>query len=204
LGPERHRADRLHAAEAVDRVGPGKVLRRDDRRRGPSLKGRRRGDDARHARDLRGDDRHMGRGEQRILPARNVAADALHRDVLVAEHHARQRLDFDILHRRALMLGEVFHLRLRELDVLDVARRELAEAVSDFLVGQAVVVAVPAVEFLRQVAHGVVAAGLDVGEDVLDRRTDAGVVLGDRGGVAPALEPVGHEGTPKSLRGRRP
>ena len=33
LGAERHRADRLDAAEAVDHVGAGEVLRGDDRRR---------------------------------------------------------------------------------------------------------------------------------------------------------------------------
>ena len=33
LGAERHGADRLHAAEAVDHVGAGEMLRGDDRRR---------------------------------------------------------------------------------------------------------------------------------------------------------------------------
>ena len=33
LGAERHGADRLDAAEAVDHVGAGEVLRGDDRRR---------------------------------------------------------------------------------------------------------------------------------------------------------------------------
>ena len=67
----------------------------------------------------------MGRGEQRIFAARHVAADRVDRDVLVAEHDAGQRLDLDVLHRVALDLGEVAHLRLGELDVLEVAGRSV-------------------------------------------------------------------------------
>ena len=37
LGAERHGADRLHAAEAVDHVRAGEMLRRHDRRRGLAL-----------------------------------------------------------------------------------------------------------------------------------------------------------------------
>ena len=110
----------------------------------------------------------------------------------MAEHDAGQRLDLDVPHRRALVLGEVAHLRLRELDVVDVARRELGQAAADLGVGEAVVVAVPAVELDRQLAHGLVAAGLDVGEHRLDRGADLGVVLGDCARVAPALEPACH------------
>ena len=121
LGAERHGADRLHAAEAVDLVGAGQMLGGDDRRRRLALERRRAGDDARHARHLGGDHRHVRRGQQRILAARHVAADRVHRDVLVAEHDAGQRLDLDVLQRRLLVLGEIAHLRLRELDVVDVA-----------------------------------------------------------------------------------
>jgi hypothetical protein len=45
LGAERHRADRLHAAEHVDLVGAGQVHRRDDGRVRLALEGRRAGDD---------------------------------------------------------------------------------------------------------------------------------------------------------------
>ena len=82
----------------------------------PSI-GRRAGDDARHARDFRGHDAHVRRGDHRITPARDVAANAFDGDVLVAEDDARQRLDLDVAQRVALDLGEVADLRLREADV---------------------------------------------------------------------------------------
>ena len=72
------------------------MLRRDDRRRRLALERRRAGDDALDAGDLGGDHRHVGRGEQRIFAAGHVAADRVDRNVLVAEHDARQRLDLDV------------------------------------------------------------------------------------------------------------
>ena len=79
LGAERHGRDALHAAEAIDLIRAGKMLRRDDGRRRLALERWRAGDDARGARDFRGDDRHVRGREQRILAARHVAADRLRR-----------------------------------------------------------------------------------------------------------------------------
>ena len=76
-GAERHGADRLDAAQHVDLVGAGEMLGGDDRRGRLALVGRRAGGDASDARDLRGHDRHVGRGEQRVLAAGHVAADQL-------------------------------------------------------------------------------------------------------------------------------
>jgi hypothetical protein len=73
LGSQRHGADRLDAAEAIDLVGAGEVLRSDDGGRRLALERRRGGGDPLDARDLGGDDRHVGRGEQRIFAARHVA-----------------------------------------------------------------------------------------------------------------------------------
>ena len=46
LGAERHRGDRLHAAQHVDFVGAAEVHGGDDRRMRPALERRRAGDDA--------------------------------------------------------------------------------------------------------------------------------------------------------------
>ena len=45
----------------------------------------------------------------------------------MAEHHARQGLDLDILQRGALDLGEIADLGLREFDVGDRLRRDLGD-----------------------------------------------------------------------------
>src|ERR1700681_4141426 len=54
------------------------------------------------------------RGHHRVAPARHVAADARDRNVPMAEHDARKRLNFEVAHRRLLLFGEVPHLRLGE------------------------------------------------------------------------------------------
>jgi hypothetical protein len=120
----------------------------------------------------------------------------------VPEHHARQRLDLDVPHRGALVLGEVFHLRLGELDVLDVARAQLRKALADLGVGEPVVVPVPRVEFLRELAHRGVAARGDVGEDALDDAAHLGVLGRDRRRVPSALQPTRHGVSPSLCSGR--
>ena len=132
LGAERHGGHRLHAAEHVDVVGAAEMHGGDDGRMRPALERRRAGDDALHAGDLGGDDRHVRGGDHRIAAARHVAADRIHRDVAVAEHDAGQRLDFEVVHGVALLLREVAHLRLREFDVLEVALGHLRDGFFDF------------------------------------------------------------------------
>jgi pimeloyl-ACP methyl ester carboxylesterase len=131
----------LDAAEAVDDIGAGKMLGSDDGRCRLAVEGRRAGDDAGHAGDLGGDDGHVGGGQKRVFAAGNVAADGLDRDVLVAEDDAGHGFDLDVLEGGALVFGEVFHLRLGELDVCDVAGGQLGQTVLNFGVGQPVVVA---------------------------------------------------------------
>jgi hypothetical protein len=121
LGAERHGRDRLHAAEHVDVVSAAEMHGGDDGGVRAALERRCAGGDALHAGDARGHDRHVGRGDHRIAPARHVAADRIHRDVPVPEHHARQRLDLEIAQRFFLLLREIAHLRLRKLDVVEVA-----------------------------------------------------------------------------------
>src|ERR1019366_6233142 len=73
MHPSRHIRDRHRATQAADLHG------RDDRRMRTTLERRRTGDDALHAGDLGGDDRHMRGGDHRIAPARHVAADRVDR-----------------------------------------------------------------------------------------------------------------------------
>ena len=91
LAAEGHRADRLHPAEAVDLVRPAEVLGDHDGGVRLALVGRRASRDALHPRDLRGHHAHVGGGDHRVLAAGDVGADAVHRDVLVAEDDAGHR-----------------------------------------------------------------------------------------------------------------
>ena len=193
LRPQGHRGDRLDAAEAVDLVGTREVLRRDDRGRGPPLIRRRAGDDPRDPRHLGGDDRHVGRGQQRILPARHVAPRRADRDVLVAEDDSRQGLDLHVPQGLALVPGEVAHLLLGERDVLDgraVLSWDRQPSISDWR--QPVVVAVPAVEPDGKLPHRRVSAPGDVVQDALDRLADLRIRLRRLRLVRPALQPRLH------------
>src|SRR5258708_38062807 len=79
---EMHRGDRLGVRTAL-------VRRRASR-------------DVANPGNPRRHDAHMRRGDHRIPSARNITADTVDRDVLVAEHDAGQWLDLDIAHCCAL------------------------------------------------------------------------------------------------------
>ena len=196
LRPQGHRGDRLDAAEAVDLVRAREVLRRDDRGRGPPLIRRRAGDDPRDPRHLGGDDRHVGRGQQRIFPARHVAPRRADRDVLVAEDDPRQGLDLHVPQGLALVPGEVAHLRLGERDVLDVAPAELGQAALDLGRRQPVVVAVPPVEPDGELPDRRVPAPGDVVQDAFDRLADLRIRLRRLRPIHPALQPRLHRSLP--------
>ncbi len=98
FGAQRHRADGLNAAEAVNLVRAAKVHCCDDGGVRAPIDGRRGGHDAGNASDRGGQDRHVGSRHHREFAARDIAADRLHRDVAVAEDHARFRLHLDIGH----------------------------------------------------------------------------------------------------------
>ena len=192
LGAERHGGDRLHAAEHENLVGAAEMHGRDDRRMRPAVERRRAGDDVLHAGDARGDDRHVRRRHHRIAAARHIAADRIDRNMGVAEHHAGQRLDLEIAHRLLLLLREIAHLRLRELDVVEIAFAHLPDGALDLVRRELERGRRPVVEFLRQFAHGDVLARIDIGEDVLDRLAHLGVSRLDRARVHSALEMAGH------------
>jgi hypothetical protein len=109
-----------------------------------------------------------------------------------AEHDTGQRLDFEVLHRFALLLGEIAHLRLRELDVLNIPLRHLRDRALDLPRRQAEIGRRPVVELLRQVLHRRVLARLDIGEDRLDRLAHPGVGGLDRAGIHSAFEIARH------------
>ena len=110
----------------------------------------------------------------------------------MAEHDARQRLDFEIAQRLFLLLREVAHLGLRKFDVVEIALTQLADGALDFSRRELEGRRRPVVEFVRQVAHGRVLARLDIGEDLLDRLAHLGVGSLDRACVHSALEVPGH------------
>jgi hypothetical protein len=186
---ERHRADRLHAAEHIDFIRAGEMHRGDDRGVRLALVRGGAGDDALDAGDLGRDDAHVRGGHQRVLSARHIAADDVDRDVLVAEDDPRQRLHLDVAHRIALDLREIPDLLLRELDVVDGALGQALDAFVDLRPAQTEVLGVPVIELLRQFAHRLVAAFLDVGKDAFhggaDLRYIRGVVLGGNAFLEP-------------------
>ena len=51
----------------------------------------------------------------------------------VAEHDAGQRLDLEVAQRLLLLLREIAHLRLRELDVVEIALAHLPDGALDLL-----------------------------------------------------------------------
>ena len=133
LRPERQRGQRLDAAEDVDLVGAGEVHRGDGGVRHAPVERRRARRDPLDARDLRRDDAHVGGGDHRVAAAGHVRADALDRDVPVAEPDARERLDLEVRHRRALGPGERPHLLLAERDVVEHLGRDALEARRDLV-----------------------------------------------------------------------
>ena len=119
LGAERHRGHRLHTAERVDLVRSTEVHGRDDGRVRLAVERWGAGHDAPHARRLGGDDAHVRRCDHGVPATGHVAPDTVHRQVLVAQHHSRQRLDLHVAEGLALVQREAANLGLGELDVGD-------------------------------------------------------------------------------------
>ena len=102
--------------------------------------------------------------------------------------HAGQGFDLDIGHRIPLRLREIAHLRLRELDVLHVARRDTRHQRLDLAFGQPEGGRGILVELFGKFAHRRIAARLDIRKDRLDRSTDLGIILGAGGFGFSALQ----------------
>ncbi len=108
------------------------------------------------------------------------------------EHHARKRLDFQVQQAGALLLREIAHLGLSEADVGQILPGQPPKARLDLGFAQAVVAAVPAVEADRKLAHRLVAARGDVGEDGLHRLAHPTIGLSRRLSISASLQPLGH------------
>ena len=165
LRAEGHGGHRLHAAQAVDFVRAAEMHGGDHRVARRPLVWRPAGDDAAHAGHFGSDHAHMRRGDHRILAARHVAADAVDRQVAVAEHHAGTDFLFHVLQGGALNLRETAHLRLGEADVFQGGLRHPRDAGVDVRFGEAEARWRPLVEAFRQGPHGGISAALDVREN---------------------------------------
>ena len=158
----------------------------------PAFVGRRAGGDPLHPRHLRGDHAHVGGGDHRILAAGYVGADAVHRDVLVAEDDAGHRLVLDVAQRLFLEPREVADLSLRELDVRPLARAHPPVAGVDRGPAQPELVRRPAVEPHGVLADRRIAARLDRSENLFDGPAHLRVGIGLGVIADPGLEVAGH------------
>ena len=90
----------------------------------------------------------------------------------MAEHHAGQGLDLDILESIALGLREIADLLLGKEDVLAVPARQPGQAGLDLRLAQAKIVALPFVELDRHFPHGGIAPLGDVVQRVFHDAAD--------------------------------
>ena len=174
VGPVGHGRERLRAAQQVDLVRPGEGHGRDRRRMRSAGHRRRAGGHTTHTGDLGGHDAHVRGSHQRITPARHVAGDAVHGDVLVAQTHARQRLDAQIADAGPLRLRETSDLFLRKANVLDDLRRDLSDDRIDGRLRQTEGVWVAIVERARVLAYRGVTTLLHGAEDLGHAPADVG------------------------------
>ena len=79
----------------------------------------------------------MGRSNHRKFAARYIAADRLHRDILMAKNDTRQGFHLNIRHACALRLCKAAYLSLREFDIFHIARRNLVHSGLDLAIRQA-------------------------------------------------------------------
>ena len=201
LGPDRHGAHGLHAAQHIDLMRAAHLHGGHDGRMRFALHGRGAGDDARHARHRCRQHRHMRAGDHRELAAGHIAADRLHRDVAMAQNDAGQGFHLDIRHRGALRLGKAADLGLGETDILHVACADLLHRRRDLGRAQPKLGRVVLVEPHRQVAHRGIAARLDIGQHLFHGGAHARVILGPLAFGLAALE-IGY-GHRRLLMGRK-
>ena len=172
LRSQRQGGNRLHAAEDIDLVGAAERHGGDRRSRRRPIERRRAGDDPFYAGDPRRHDAHVGGRNHRIATTRHVAADALNRHVAVPETYARQGFDLDVMDTRALGFRKAPNLSLSEFDVFDDPRRQARDQCIDFSPSETEARRFPAVEAHRELAHRVIAAMPNLGDDRFDGLAD--------------------------------
>ena len=105
-GAERHRGNRLGAANPEYPVSTGQMAARNHR----LMRGRRQaGNDLINARHHRRHNGHHRRRQQWVAPTGNVTTNPLDRDDLMAKMQAGQRLNFQWQHGSVLRFGEGPH-----------------------------------------------------------------------------------------------
>ena len=117
----------------------------------------------------------------------------------MTKHHAGQGLHFEVVQGFFLLLREIADLGLGKFDVVEVAFAHLADRPFDFIGRQFKRSRRPVVEFLRQISHRGVLAGIDFAEDLIDGFSDPGVSGLDRRCVHSTLEVPGHYISPVFL-----
>ena len=119
----------------------------------------------------------------------------------MSKDDAGHRLHFQVLQAFLLLLGEIPNLLLRKFDILDIALRDFRYGGPNFVFAQTKLCRGIAVEFLRQLTHGGVAALFDIGQDTLNDPPHLGVGFRDIG-IALALFQIGdHPRLPHLLNG---
>jgi len=181
--PQGHGGHSLHTTHAVDFIRTGQMHRRNGRGMGPAFIRRGAGDHPRHTGHLGGHDGHMGRGHHRITTTGHVTANAVHRNVLVAQGHTGKRLDLHILHGILLDLREVADLGLGKLDILDGLLGQRVHQRLDIRIRQTEAFGRPFVELLREFPGSSVAAGLYITEDAFNDVSNLGVGFIRRFGI---------------------
>src|SRR5262249_40081133 len=116
----------------------------------------------------------------------------------MAKDDAGQRLDLEVLQGRALLLREVAHLRLGELDVVKIAFGDLRYRALDLLRRELERCGRPLVVCFRQFASRSITPGFDISKNLLDGLAHLRVGRFDRARVHPALEPTWHVSSPCS------
>jgi len=105
-----HRRDRLHPAQRHHDIRAGSAHCEEHiRMNALPLKGRRAGDHGRDASGLRGCDRHIGRRDVGIAPARHVAAGHVARHEFLAGNQPRRQLHLEVPDALPLRHGKVAH-----------------------------------------------------------------------------------------------
>jgi hypothetical protein len=106
--------------------------------------------------------------EQRILAARDIAADRADRDIFVPENYAGQGFRFDVAHGQQLNLCKAANLRLDELDVFDIAFAQSINAGLDLRLREPELRRMSFVELVRIGTHGLLTQRLDIGKYAFD------------------------------------
>ena len=173
FGAIGHGRDGLGAANAENPIRTREMTARDHGRMGI---GRQAGDHLVDARHLGRNDGHDGRRQQRITPARHIAADLGDRDDAVPQMHAGQALDLQRQDGGELRLGKARHVGDGEFGVGAGLRVELGEGVLTLARRHLELFDVYLVESQRVVAYRSIAPLSHIADNCPDQCFDGRVV----------------------------